>query len=126
LAEILRDHPLSGSSAQGNSPIKDRILLSLDYINGNLSKKITLTAAAEQAAMGRTQYTVHFKHLMGMPFSKYITKCRLEGARFYLIANKDKFKLDAIAKQWGFYDYSHLIKLYRQYFGKTPSQENSV
>jgi len=33
------------------------------------------------------------------------------------------WKLEAVARQWGFYDASHLLKLYRRHYGRTPAQD---
>jgi AraC-like DNA-binding protein len=121
LAEIVREHQFPVAAIKNQPESGGRILAAIDYVSKNLGGKITLEEAARQARLSRTQFIRFFKKNTGFPFYQYVTKCRLEGVRHELYS--DTLKLDALARQWGFHDASHLLKQYRKYFGCTPSQD---
>jgi len=60
-----------------------------------------------------------FKNIMGTPFGQYVLKRRLERVHYEL--QNDNYKIEMLARRWGFYDASHLIRQYKKFYGKTPA-----
>jgi AraC-like DNA-binding protein len=116
LNEAVRDFPLAGSAGGRRERGAEEILKVVQYINENLGKRITLTAASRLAGQCRTRFAQQFKEAMGLPFAQYLIKRRLEGVQQDLA--RTPLKLSAIARRWGFYDGSHLLRSYRQYYGR--------
>jgi AraC family transcriptional regulator len=123
LFEVTREHPWPRTVIAGTESEAGRILPVLDYIHQNLARKITIADAAREAALGQTKFIKTFKQVMGVPFARYVLNNRLEGARKDLM--EEHQKLATVAKTWGFYDSSHLLKQYQKYFKKTPGEERA-
>jgi AraC-like DNA-binding protein len=118
LVELMRGHQLPVPPVQKDLQAVDMIMSAVNFINRNLHRKISIGDAARVACLGRTQFMSHFKGIMGLPFGQYILKRRLERVRYELRAHT--YKVEALARRWGFYDASHLIRQYKKFFGSTP------
>jgi AraC-like DNA-binding protein len=118
LTETVRERTVANTPPAWGGKATGRILEAMEYINENLTKKISLSAAAQRACMGRTQFFRHFKQIMGITCAQYVSRRRLEGVH-YDLGNGD-VKLSAVARRWGFYDSGHMLKLYRKHFGEYP------
>ena len=90
----------------------------MNFIARNLRRKLTIGDAARVACLGRTQFMGNFKDIMGTPFGQYVLKRRLERVRYEL--REGTYKVEALARRWGFYDASHLIRQYKKFYGTTP------
>jgi AraC-like DNA-binding protein len=118
LMEIMRGHRLPAHPAQKDHQAVDRIMKAVDFINRNPRRKIAIAEAAREACLGRSRFTRHFKRIMGISFGQYILKRRLERVHYEL--RDGAYKVEALARRWGFYDASHLIKLHKKFYGTTP------
>jgi AraC-like DNA-binding protein len=118
LVEIMRGHQLPMHPVQKDYQAADKIMNAVNYINRNLHRKVVIAEAAREACLGQTRFICHFKRIMGIPFGQYILKCRLERVRCEL--RDSAYKVEALARRWGFYDASHLIKQYKKAYGTTP------
>jgi AraC-like DNA-binding protein len=119
---ILAENLLSGNTSPditaGKGQKAEQILHAVDFINRNLHRKLHLDEASRSACLGRTQFIRHFKVVMGTPFAKYIIQRRLERVRSDLL--NGGYKLETMARRWGFCDASHLIRQYKKFYGTTP------
>ena len=81
---------------------------------------ITNDQAAECCAMSCFQFIREFQRLMGLSFATFALRHRLCGAADEL-ARTDR-TVGAVATAWGFSDSSHLIHLFLQHFGCSPTE----
>jgi AraC-like DNA-binding protein len=122
LTETLRGHTFS--MRPGEAEQVTRVLGALERINDNLAQPLRLGELAQQAGLGRTRFVHLFRQVTGYSCADYIVRRRLECARMEI--REDRMKLDAIARRWGFYDASHLQRLYRKQYGTTPAREREA
>ena len=107
-----------------NSVIKKRqklgnIYKAVEYIDQNLTKKLSVSEIASVVAMSKSRFSVAFHQEMGVPFSKYIASARVERAKELL--NNTSLSLSEIAMQLGFFDQSHFTRTFKNVVGVTPS-----
>lgn len=77
--------------------------------------QISLTDSAEIAGMSPTYFSKYFKEEMGLSYTHYITKLRMEKAMEFL---KDpEVKVYEIAYSVGFKEYTYFAKAFKKYFG---------
>ena len=121
LLDTVRALPRSKPDPAGKSGADTgRILKVLCHINQALPQTTSLPQAAEIAVMSHSHFSRTFKQVMGVTFSFYELKSRLERAHKDVLKGKEK--LSQIAQRWGFADLSHFINQYRSYFGRAPGQ----
>jgi AraC-like DNA-binding protein len=118
LTVIRRGNPKHSTPQLFSQANTGRILTVIDYVRKNLDKKIALDEAADLGRMGRTLFSRTFRNIMGITFTQYALKSRLERAHQDILRGEDK--LSSIAQHWGFSDTSHFINQYRRHFGQTP------
>jgi len=97
------------------------ILKILEYINNNISSKITLEDIAKHCIMSPSSVGHIFKKEMNISIYRFIVKKRLINA-YREIKNGKPAMLAAI--ECGFNDYSGFYKQYRKMFGKGPTMSN--
>ena len=95
-----------------------RLRQTIDYIQSNLDKKLSLKIMAEQVNMSRYYFATQFKQAMGVTPYQYVIKQRLAKAK-ELLRGKKRSLLE-IALDCGFASQSHFNKVFRQYVGTTP------
>ena len=95
---------------------------SLEFINDNLSEKLTLDELSRVANMGKTNYSAAFKNVTGMTVWEYIINARIEFASNYLIEKRDEFNITEIAMMSGFNNAAHFSKIFKKIKGNTPSE----
>lgn len=107
----------SGGKYKGNSSAIKQVI---DYINENLSDKITLADAAEIAHMNRTYFSVYFKQEMGIGFNDFVTKARMAKAADLLLNTDDK--IINIVSDCGYSSIAHFNKVFRSIYFTAPSR----
>lgn len=93
---------------------------------------VTEEAAAKYCGLSKNRFNKVFAETTGMSFYKFALKYRLSNVAGRLLHSEDPLK--AIAADWGFFDASHLHRLFvkhygclpgdykKQYSGKTPAK----
>ena len=99
---------------------KNPIQKAKDYIQDHLGESITIKLIAQQVYMSPTYFSVYFKEQTGETILDYITKTRLKKAT-ELLETTD-LKIYDIAVQLGYQDTKYFSRLFRQWYGYTPSQ----
>ncbi|AFY54413.1 transcriptional regulator containing an amidase domain and an AraC-type DNA-binding HTH domain [Rivularia sp. PCC 7116] len=89
-----------------------------DYINDNLDKDLSLAQMSQIVQMSPHYFATLFKQSMGIAPHQYVTKCRVEKAK-YLLSYKE-FSIIQISNLVGFKSQSHFAKVFRKYVGVTP------
>lgn len=121
LTAILRNHPGVDyqRSLKATDHLTQSIKLSIDYIQQNLDRKLTLEELARIACLSPTYFSYVFKKLNGIPLWKYINIKRVEQA-IEILKSENVSKLE-IAERCGFSSSSNFYKTFFAITGKTPS-----
>lgn len=89
---------------------EDTIKIILKYIDSNFNRKINLNSVANYVHLNPQYLSRYFKQKMGITFTQYITKLRLEKAKKLLI-NTDK-SITQIALEVGYVDAAYFSKVF--------------
>ena len=111
---------LSGGEFKNNDNAKtlpEDVLIAINYINKNLTEKISLEKLADTSNVSINSLERHFVAALNMTPFTYIQKKRLAYSAKLLISGKSV--LDACYDS-GFTDYPHYIALFKKYYGLTP------
>jgi AraC-like DNA-binding protein/ligand-binding sensor protein len=90
------------------------------YINKNYKNNITLDTVANMVHLNSSYFSSIFKKEIGMNFSSYLNKIRIEQSMF-LLRNTD-YSILNIALEVGFEDQSYFSKVFKNFTGMTPKQ----
>jgi len=99
-------------------PLSDPVREALEYIDGNLDQPFTMRDAASRVHLNPSYFSVLFKDEMGMTFSEYVTRRRLQRAKEMLL--RTKLPVSEIAERVGYQSAKHFAKMFRQYEGSSP------
>lgn len=91
-----------------------------DFIQANLSIKITVVALAAVAGLSPTHFTRAFRETTGRAPYQYITIMRLQ--RVAELVEDRSLVLGEIANKSGFSTHSQMTAIMKQYWGVTPSE----
>ena len=122
LSTIIRNHPGINykKSVKTADHLTQSIKQSIDYIQRNFEKKLTLEELARVACLSPTYFSYVFKKLNGISLWKYINIKRVERAVEILkVENVSKLE---IAQRCGFSSSSNFYKTFSGITGKTPSE----
>ncbi|HOJ46952.1 MAG TPA: AraC family transcriptional regulator, partial [Bacillota bacterium] len=92
----------------------------LEYIDKNLSSKITIQDIASAVHLSPSHLSSLFKQKTGLTVYSFILSKRLILARKLLM--ETDMLLDDIAEECGFSDVSSFIRCFRERVGTTPGQ----
>ena len=96
----------------------------LQYIDENLSDHITCDKMAEYIKMNTNYFSRLFKKEIGMSFSDFIIKKKIEKATYFL--KYSGLPVEEIAFLTGFSNVSYFYKTYKKITGKTPGDVRIV
>ncbi|MDU0204790.1 AraC family transcriptional regulator [Paenibacillus sp. PFR10] len=89
------------------------------YIEQHLAEDLTLSVVAGEIYLNPSYFSNLFKIQTGENFLNYVTRIRMEKARELL---KDRIlKLNEIANKIGYQNPKYFTKLFKEYFGITPT-----
>ncbi|WP_027723382.1 helix-turn-helix domain-containing protein [Maridesulfovibrio zosterae] len=94
-----------------------------EYLNENLSSKISLDELSKVAGLSRYHLLRVFRKNTGLPPHSYHLQQRLEHAKRLL---RSGLSFAETALQSGFSDQSHFTNTFRKYTGATPSQYTNI
>jgi transcriptional regulator GlxA family with amidase domain len=89
------------------------------YMREHLGQPLTLEALAELVPLSISHFCRAFAKTFGLTPHVYIIRLRLELAQDLMLTTREP--LSQIALACGLADQAHLSKLFRRYFGETPS-----
>ncbi len=120
---LLRHHSSLGRSSRrkterGGSFSERAFGRATDYINDNLSRKVTLTQIAEVAHVSPYHFARLFKSTTGLSPHQYVIRRRVERAKT-LLADSD-LTIAEVAEAVGFANQSHLAFHVRRLLGVSP------
>lgn len=108
--------------AEAQTPVSsdDIIQNAIRFIQQNTNRHINATKVAKYAGFSRSYFSSYFKKELGFSISEFITRCRLEEAR-YLLRYTSK-PLSVISNYLCFCSQSHFQTAFKKQFGMTPLQ----
>lgn len=92
----------------------------INYVKQNYAKKITLDEVSKMTYLSKSYFSKMFSDEMGITFSNYITKVRIEKSKQLLL--DDTIKLVDVGYLVGFIDQSYFIKCFKKLVGVSPGK----
>lgn len=92
----------------------------LDYISKNIYSEITLTNLANHINVKPSYLSDSFKKEVGIPFSIYVQRERIEEAKKLLTLTT--YSLSEICNWLNFNDQSYFIRIFKKFTNCTPKQ----
>ena len=108
------------ASAQSSPDWHGTMKPATDYIQSHYTEDVTIEKLASMAGMPESSFRNRFTQTFGISPGRYITTIRLNAARKLLEATEKP--LSEIAVETGFFDQSHLTKLFKRERGVTPGE----
>lgn len=98
---------------------KARIYKVIQYIEGNLDKKLPLAELAEQASFSAFHFQKVFKSVVGETPKQYVIRLRLEGASHQIVLNPEDSMLK-VAFDFGFTSLESFSRAFKNYYQISP------
>ncbi len=92
----------------------------LNYIEKNFKKNITLKEVAEYMNYSTTYFSKSFKKYVGVNFNKYITQIRVQEAKRVL--RETNISINDLAFDMGYNEPNYFCKVFKKEEGITPSE----
>ena len=90
----------------------------VEFIEGNLSQRLTLAELAALADLSVPHFKVLFRETLGMPVHRYVVQRRVERARDLLL--EGRLSASQVALETGFAHQSHMAHWMNRLLGATP------
>jgi two-component system response regulator YesN len=91
-----------------------------DYILDNFDEDLKLKVIAEKFYINNSYLSISFSSKAGIHFNDYVTMVKMARAE-YLFKTTNK-KIYEIGDELGYKDINYFSKLFKKYYGKTPSE----
>ncbi|MCD9021988.1 AraC family transcriptional regulator [Cohnella silvisoli] len=92
----------------------------IEYLERNLSSKITLDGLCAQFSMGRTQMNILFKRTVGIGIIAYVNQSKIEHAKKYI--REEIYNLTEISDLLGYSSVHYFSRHFKKTVGMTPSE----
>lgn len=120
LKAVFSPEPLTDSPAEEYSP---EVTQALSYIQNNYSRKISLASVAEHVGLSSGYLCRIFKEETSISINAYINNLRMTKAG-ELLRDKNSY-IKEVAVSVGFEDQLYFSRLFKRYYGTTPSEYRS-
>jgi AraC-like DNA-binding protein len=119
LAQLVLIQKLSGSeSIRTYVTVSKLTQEALDYIDNHLSQELKLAHIAEHLGVSVSTLSHRFQEDLRISVYRYISEKRLSSVRQCM---QQGMPLGIAAAQCGFKDYSGFFRMYKNYYGESPS-----
>lgn len=98
---------------------KEAIEKALTYIHLNGMRDLSLAEVAEHVGLNAAYLSVLFKDSAGESFIKYLTRLRMEKAKWLL---QRGLKVADVSERVGYHTYRHFSEVFKKYTGVLPGQ----
>lgn len=95
-----------------------RILPAVELVGLHPERRVSLAEAAATCQLSVTRFRFLFRRMMGVSFGQFALRNRLAHAAHLLLSTS--LSVEAVAKEVGFADGSHLHRTFRKHYGRTP------
>jgi AraC-like DNA-binding protein len=90
-----------------------------EYLNDNLSHRVSLDTLATVSGLSRYHFLRVFKKATGLPPHRFHLQCRVDRAKGLLLSG---MSIAETAQETGFADQSHFTHKFKLFTGATPAQ----
>ncbi len=124
MVEYIKDK-ITGFMGTNNNVLTDEVRNEyfkkiINYINQNFFKDISIRSLAQDFVINPNYISQLFRKELGMTFTDYITKMRMNYAKELL--QKTEYSQGEIAAKCGYSDYFYFIRVFKKTTGVTPGQ----
>ncbi|WP_028552147.1 helix-turn-helix domain-containing protein [Paenibacillus sp. UNC451MF] len=105
--------------ASNNHAGMDKLKSVMDYIEKNLTNKITVTEASNIANISYSYFATYFKKIIGMSFIDYVNYHRIKLAERILLT--EDVSIEQIGEMIGMENTGHFYKTFRKYNQCSPN-----
>lgn len=99
---------------------RNMVYRGIHYMHQNLSNAVTLEETARIAGFSPSYFSRVFKREMGISFSSYLTRLRVEYSKTLLLSGDNT--MEEVCTAAGFGDQSYFIRVFRNCTGVTPGK----
>ena len=92
----------------------------IKYINNHFTEELTINGLSEDFFINEKYCSALFKKHLGMTFSEYLRKLRIEYSTTLL--QNPALTIKEIASMVGYHDYYYFMKVFNAYMGVTPAK----
>lgn len=117
--DILEDFLDAVYISRGKKNTNEHLYRALRYINEHFTENINLDILAQNIFVSGYYLSHLFRKEMGVTFSDYLSKVRIERAKELLMEGKS---VEDTAEAVGYGDGNYFIKIFKKYVGITPSK----
>ena len=117
MSEVIDTKRLEVAQHTSQNP---HINTALAYIHEHLSEQITMKEMSDYLHMNASYFSVLFKEQVGLTFSDYVTRGRMQLAKELLLTTNDS--MADIAEQVGYQTDKYFGKVFRTVAGISPAQ----
>ena len=107
------------AAAQHRSTVKEHVSTAVKFINDNYCRSITVADAAASCCISAHYLSNIFKDELGFPPQKYLLNVRMSRAVDLLAM--ENLSISDIANSVGYPDVLAFSKIFRKFFGESPS-----
>lgn len=118
--DTLMQQLLEEGTAPSAANVNQSFLNLLEYVRGRYTERLHLSELASQFHLNMTYCSELFRKVVGMTYTDYVTKLRMEHARKALLSGE--CNLQKLALELGYGDYFTFSKRFKQYFGQAPTR----
>ena len=111
------------SPNQPDRKLSSAICRTVEFIERNYAKPITLANLAQLAGLSLHRFVTVFRCQVGVPPHQYLCRCRVDRARALL---RQGLPPAAVAVDTGLCDQSHLSRHFKRHCGMTPGSYFSI
>lgn len=117
--EILDDFLDVVYKSRGKKNTSEHLAKAIRFINAHYAEDINLDSLAQEVFVS-TYYLSHlFRREMGVTFSDYLAKVRVEKAKALLM---EGVSVESTSERVGYNDSNYFIKIFKKYVGVTPAK----
>lgn len=114
-------HP--AEAADRHTSYNGNFMALLEHVNQNYAKELSLSELADKFFLNMSYCSELFKKATGYTFRYYVTKLRMETAAELI--QSGKYSVDRISDMTGYHDYYYFCKIFKRFYGITPSKFNA-
>lgn len=111
---------LQGKENYSRGDVQAVIAKATSFITHNYHKDLSIEEVCEVAELSISHFCMLFKQVTGYTFLEYLTKCRIDKAKFIL--QNTNVKVYQVAPLVGYQDPRYFSQVFKKITGKTPSE----
>ncbi|KGE20223.1 response regulator [Paenibacillus wynnii] len=118
--EKLVDHKLAELDPGNNMSIGEPVREALLYLEQHLHETLTMADMAQRLHLNASYFSVLFKDQVGLPFSEYLSRLRVQRAKELLVHTR--LSVGEIAEKVGYQTDKYFIKVFKTQEDLSPSR----